>query len=68
MTAQDFLRQEGLLQDGFTKFHISFDDGKTVELVDLLEKFYDQKAKEAIIILNEFDRIGGLPIERKTRL
>jgi len=42
MTAKEFLIKEGLLTGDCTQFYITFDDGRSFELVDLLEKFKNE--------------------------
>lgn len=46
MTAEEFLRKKNLLIGDCTQFLITFDDGKTIELTELLEEYYTEKTDQ----------------------
>lgn len=42
-TAVEYLRERGLLKDGFNKFVVSFEDGEQFDVVELIEEYASQK-------------------------
>jgi hypothetical protein len=55
MTGREFLIKEGILASDCTEFIISFDDGRSVELCKLLDRF-GYEPKEPLIIIEEFEK------------
>lgn len=56
MSAIDFLKEKGILKDGYTKFVITFDNGNKVDVVDLLNEWASEDVKEKAWMYDELNK------------
>ncbi len=48
MDAKEYLKEIGILKEGFTSWIIKFNDGRNVDVVLLMDQYAKEKVKEVV--------------------